>query len=420
MKIKILLLMLILLIPQVLASYAPYYSNSFGQNTQYYTVNFDNEGEASVLARLNFHNIQIIPLDTIKLEIPGNNIRIINVVQEYYSYNNVCVRYDYNSIIVPLQETNVQTLPATQYKCLEYQKRKDYTPKYSIIKYEQEVTSSSILLKLNLPNQINSEESSQIIVYYKAKDYTIKESGVYKYNFETIKTYYDTEQVKVGINVNQGLYLEEGNTKVQYLNNNLMPVLTKQSLSSSESSILSSNINYIGDGSYVKTATALDPLESFRVKGEYSDSWVALNKGKVAIYALIVLILLMGIIFGIIKAIKVLRKGNENSKAIITGFVAATINVGLWTLFVILLGQMNRYYYQYGIFILLIGIMLGLLTLALLFGPAIYFGIKYKPVQSLNYIVAFIGTAIILAMIILFLFSYMYKPKYYPYPYSVY
>ena len=128
----------------------------------------------------------------------------------------------------------------------------------------------------------------------------------------------------------------------------------------------------------------------------------------------------MGIIFGIIKAIKVLRKGNENSKAIITGFVAATINVGLWTLFVILLGQMNRYYYQYGIFILLIGIMLGLLTLALLFGPAIYFGIKYKPVQSLNYIVAFIGTAIILAMIILFLFSYMYKPKYYPYPYSVY
>ena len=172
----------------------------------------------------------------------------------------------------------------------------------------------------------------------------------------------------MGINVNQGLYLEEGNTKVQYLNNNLMPVLTKQSLSSSESSILSSNINYIGDGSYVKTATALDPLESFRVKGEYSDSWVALNKGKVAIYALIVLILLMGIIFGIIKAIKVLRKGNENSKAIITGFVAATINVGLWTLFVILLGQMNRYYYQYGIFILLIGIMLGLLTLALLFG----------------------------------------------------
>ena len=124
MKIKILLLMLILLIPQVLASYAPYYSNSFGQNTQYYTVNFDNEGEASVLARLNFHNIQIIPLDTIKLEIPGNNIRIINVVQEYYSYNNVCVRYDYNSIIVPLQETNVQTLPATQYKCLEYQNEK--------------------------------------------------------------------------------------------------------------------------------------------------------------------------------------------------------------------------------------------------------------------------------------------------------
>jgi len=81
---------------------------------------------------------------------------------------------------------------------------------------------------------------------------------------------------------------------------------------------------------------------------------------------------------------------------------------------------MNRYY-QYHIFILIIGLMLGLLTLALLFGPAIYFGIKYKPIQSLNYIVVFIGTAIILTMIIVFLFSYLDKPNYYPsYPYGVY
>src|SRR3989338_9304945 len=97
MKIKILLLMLILLIPQVLGlSVEPYYGgNTFSQNTQYYTVNFDNEGEASVFARLNFHNIESTPLNTIKLEIPGNNIRIINVVQEYYTYTDVCVKYDY-------------------------------------------------------------------------------------------------------------------------------------------------------------------------------------------------------------------------------------------------------------------------------------------------------------------------------------
>ena len=413
--------MLILLIPQVLGlSVEPYYGgNTFSQNTQYYTVNFDNEGEASVFARLNFHNIESTPLNTIKLEIPGNNIRIINVVQEYYTYTDVCVKYDYIHNNFPLESEDGITDPLIP-KCLEYQRQKDYTPKYSIVKYEKEVTSSSILLKLNLPTQINSEENSQIIIYYKVKDYTTKEYGVYKYNFETIKTYYDTEHVKVGINVNNGLYINEGKSNVQYLNNNLIHVLTKQTLSSAESSIISSNINYVGDGSYVKTASSLDPLESLKVNGKYSESWIALNKGKVVIFTIIGLLLLLGVIFGIIKAIKLLRKGNDNSKAIIAGLIAATINTGLWTVFVILLGQMNRYY-QYHIFILIIGLMLGLLTLALLFGPAIYFGIKYKPIQSLNYIVVFIGTAIILTMIIVFLFSYLDKPNYYPsYPYGVY
>ena len=418
MKIKILLLMLILLIPQVLGlSIAPpEYNPQDGLSSQYYTVNFDNEGEASVVARLNFKNIKGTALNAIKLEIPGNNIRIINIVQQYYNYKEVCIRYDYYE---PIPLTNdVTTLPAT--KCLEYSTQKDYTPKYSTVAYKQHVTSNSILLGLNLRVPVYTQEDTQIIVYYKAKDYTTKESGVYNCNFETIKTYYDTEHVKVGINVNNGLYLNEGKSNVQYLNNNLIPVLTKQTLSSAESSIISSNINYVGDGSYVKTASSLDPLESLKVNGKYSESWIALNKGKVVIFTIIGLLLLLGVIFGIIKAIKLLRKGNDNSKAIIAGLIAATINTGLWTVFVILLGQMNRYY-QYHIFILIIGLMLGLLTLALLFGPAIYFGIKYKPIQSLNYLASFIGTAIILTMIIVFLFSYLDKPNYYPsYPYGVY
>ncbi|MEK6845163.1 MAG: hypothetical protein AABY26_00270, partial [Nanoarchaeota archaeon] len=83
-----LIVLVIMLAPLVSAtkvtpmSYLPsdYQTNALG-SSQYYTVTFDAEGEAIVVAKLTFQNTGSVPLGAISLEIPGQ-VEIINAVQE--------------------------------------------------------------------------------------------------------------------------------------------------------------------------------------------------------------------------------------------------------------------------------------------------------------------------------------------------
>src|SRR3989344_5147217 len=84
-----------LVMPFTFSSEIAYPTNSYNQNNQYYTVTFDGEGEASVIGKLNFYNFGKNQINNIRLEIPGNNIRIINIVQEYYGYNAICAHQGY-------------------------------------------------------------------------------------------------------------------------------------------------------------------------------------------------------------------------------------------------------------------------------------------------------------------------------------
>ncbi|MBS3174782.1 hypothetical protein J4440_02785 [Candidatus Woesearchaeota archaeon] len=394
--IKSLLILFLLVMPFTFSSEIAYPTNSYNQNNQYYTVTFDGEGEASVIGKLNFYNFGKNQINNIRLEIPGNNIRIINIVQEYYGYNAICAHQGYE-------------------ECFEYSRQRDYTPKYSIINYKKEITSNAVLLDLQLYTKINSQESASIIIYYKSEDYAEKSGNIFNYDFETIKTKFDVNFVQVGINVNNELYLKEGKSKTVYQDNSFTETLAKGALSASDYSTVYRSSGSIGYGSYVKSTSTLDPYESFKVKGKYSESWLSLNLSKVFIISLITLVVLFLLSLISIKLFKIIKKQNKLILVIVTGLIIPFILSILWTFSIFIIGKIGRLYYfrNSEIFILLIILILGLLSLIGLVGPAIYFATKYKPIYSLWYLVSFISFAFICGLIFILLLNLIFYPKIY-------
>src|SRR3989344_3558895 len=215
-KILLLIIIFILLFPVVFASEIariPPYSGAVADNSHYYSVVFDQEGEASVIGLLNFKNIKQDALDGIRLEIPGNNIRIINIVQKYFSEDG-------------------------------------YKQQYASISYLQQTLSDSIILDLKLNYPIQSQDSASVVIYYKSQDYVNEEGSLFRYNFETIKSDFDIDSVQVGINVNEDLYLKEGKTNVDYQYNQAFSILSKSSFGAAETSALQSSLYNIGSGKY--------------------------------------------------------------------------------------------------------------------------------------------------------------------------
>ena len=72
------------------------YGTTTGSKThdQYYSVVFDGEGEAAVIAKLNIVNLTSSSLSMVNLDIPGESFRLINAVQETLAKS--CVRYSYD------------------------------------------------------------------------------------------------------------------------------------------------------------------------------------------------------------------------------------------------------------------------------------------------------------------------------------
>src|SRR4030042_7183961 len=59
----------------------------------YYTVVFDGEGEAAVLAKIKLTNKGKDDISSFSFDIPATSLRIINSVQEVYEQEEYCVQY---------------------------------------------------------------------------------------------------------------------------------------------------------------------------------------------------------------------------------------------------------------------------------------------------------------------------------------
>lgn len=374
-------------------AFAPYYDP--GSEGQFYAVSFDEEGEATVLAKLVLTNYQKDDLKNVKLEIPGENIRLINIVQEWYGTREECVKYDTNG------------------SCLEYQEYPDYQPRYSVIEPKVSELSKSIALDVKLPQPVESQDQAVILVYYKAEGLVEQSGNTYDFDFETIKVPFDLQNTRVAVTVSGDLFLDGGDSSTNYRDNSVLTsadagAAAPEAMKSAALQDISNRVQWASG--YVKTAEGLDPLESFHVEGKYAKSWFDLNKGKVFGSIAIALILLALLIVGIWKLTSMPMGGNLLSM-VLTSVGSAVILVLLMALSWFLIPKFGQYLgYQYNqLFVLFYVLLAFLLGVFVLVGPGVYFGSKYGIGKGLAIIGMTLFFTILLALILALVFGMIFQ-----------
>lgn len=351
-------------------------ANGLG-NEQYYTVYFDGEGDAIVMAKLSFQNTNEEVLETVVLEVPGQ-INILNLVQEL----------------------TIRTYDE------DYWRGYYDTTEYETVKIETETLSDSTLLTVNFPEEIDEQEIGTILLYYKIEGLAEKNYGLYDFEFTTIKSSYDTYYVRISTDVINDLVMADVDSNVDYKDWGFaesadveIMAVESISLADEEMAAMSSRIGYYGN---VKEAYGLDPYESFTVSGEYAESEFRLHLVRNFILIGVGLLGLIGIIF---LARKLFKKNFKKRKYLEMTLVGSLSGVILTA--VLALGYYvieNLYYwvgYQFaGFFSFLIGVSLLLISLMALSLPGIYLGHKHKDLLiGLGSAATTVGTVFVLIII---------------------
>lgn len=348
---------------------------AFGQN-QYYSVVFDGEGDAIVAAKIKLQNTGKENLTKLSIEIPGEGVRMINIMQEVQktqkqcnNWDEVCLEYDENQGCLRYER-----------KCMNWYEQPSWPPYYYTVDKIEHKLSKSSTFDLALPAALESQQTGTLIFYYKVSGYAGKSLGVYDFDFETMKINKDVNQIRVSINVLDGLYLSGGQANIDYRSDIGFMSMEKassameQGTQSNELNQFSSMIEY--QQGYTKTAQGLDPLESFHVKGTYATSWFMLHK----LGLLIGIIMGIGVILLLFWGVKHMIVSRNESAFVLVGVSAgaAILIVASWVVFGYLVHNINRWIgYQYGGLVALLMILLAaIINLALLFGPSIYMGFQ--------------------------------------------
>jgi len=390
MKKILLILISLLLVASVYAQAVrmptPIDGAGLGQN-QFYSVVFDGEGDAVVAAKLKIQNIGKDNLKELSIEIPGENVRIVNIMQEVIRFQKICGAYD------PMGN------------CSYYYDQQVWPPEYYSIEKITEKLSKSAKVTLKLPVELKEGETGTILLYYKTNSYVEKSLGVFNFDFETIKWSFDTDRIRVAVNVQQDLYLEGVKGKIEYQDN--FAVAEKALVSGVQSQDLqqfSSQIEW--QQGIVEEASGLDPYEGFHAKGRYAESWLNLNRGRIGIGVLITLIVLGFLYYFVYRKIKK-AKGNIVFKAISMGFVSGIVSIALWILVSFLLDWIRQFiYYQYSsLLTLLIVLIVGIISLVLIFGPALYFGFKHGFMNGVWCLGACLITLMVMGIVAIIIFS---------------
>ncbi|MSR86319.1 hypothetical protein EXS74_02905 [Candidatus Woesearchaeota archaeon] len=379
MKKIISLLFVLLLLP--IASAASLYPDSYGyygQNQYYYTV-FDGEGESAVLARIELQNVE--NLTEFSFKIPGENISLINIVQEYYDYTEECSNWEEVSC------STTDDVETCNKECTDYIRYPVYPPSYAQVSYTLGESEGMTSVSFEIPEQ--DQDNIYILAYYKTNSYVSESAGVYEYHFQTIQDEYDTNYVRVSLDVAEDLYLEGVSSAIDY---------QKEVFATSESADfarVASSLSYIDTG-YTETATSLDPYESFSVEGKYANSWWNIHWWEVVIGVLVGIAILGAIIYGIRK---ITKKNKKLGLPLLLGVASGILLFGVWFACSYLL--QNSYYLGFYndtvmLFIILLTIVMSIFLLAV---PAVWVGYTEGVKSGMICFIATVLTLFILCVI---------------------
>jgi hypothetical protein len=279
-------------------------SNSllFGQKHSYSVV-FRGNGEAITYAKLVIPNQEETPLSEFSFEIP--KVDVSEIIMYQMKLPPECVRYDYAT----------PSNPCLEYRDPDYGQDYYYygssqQAEYTRIKYNK----SDNTYNLKLPNPIEPNKSTAIIISYATKGYVNENFGLYKFNFETIKVGSRIQDVRVAVDVDSDLLLKGQQSSVNYNETGSVPMAKLGDSSAVSSRELDRVVSSIGSyGSIIKESKSLSPNETFIVKGEYAKNWFRLYLNEIIIAISIILVIIF-LIYIVAKYINSRSNNNSNVK----------------------------------------------------------------------------------------------------------
>lgn len=406
----------------------------------YYQVMFDAEGEASVLVLLERFSTQD-QMDSITIEIPGQ-VDLRYAFQEVPTCAQECVRYlpkCINEEIVCSDanwdsskgECSAWTPRCVTYSdvCVEYQEIcRDWPKAYALLKFDAERLSKSTRYVIHLDKSIPAASTGKILLYYKATGY-VSSLVNYDFDFETIKSAADVEQVRVAISLDSEMYLRGSGTSTDYVPSfrQIEAYAYDAASGSAKSSeaLMNQANNIMWAQGYVKTKSALDPWESFHVYGtyNYANLWFLTYIWEIVIFLVALVVFKaflwkptsrkIGEAFGKKTAEKKTKEKPKEKKlevpgdgrftrVALAGLVSALLTMGLaWLVFNFLTPLSYAFGYPFSFFFgIIILIVSGALMLLALGGPSIWMWRRYGIAEgALTFVSTIIWMFILLVLI---------------------
>lgn len=281
-----------------------------------YSVLFRGNGDAVVTMRAAFINEGEAPTNTVSFRIPRVEPR--RVIAFQIIHDPQCIRYkpDYPS------DTGMR-----QPECMEYQES-DYFQFYGQAKYQKAKTEfTGDTLTIVLPQFIKPTKSGSVLIVFSAAGYARKNIfGAYNYTFETFKIK-DTSVTKatIGISVDSDLLLADakGTVNYRFSDTEAMSLAAGMEKGATPNTQLDQMYSQVGYGTITKTASHLEPLESFTVKGSFADSLIRLyGKGILIGLGIFVAVVVLLFFLGRV-AVTTLTKQQSQ------GVVPSSVDIGL-------------------------------------------------------------------------------------------
>ncbi len=306
----------------------------FGQ-AHHYSVTFRGNGEANVLLTTIFSNQSEAPVTTFSLRVP--RVAPEDLVVYQVLKDPVCVQY--RSVYLDEVQSPNQDGFVRDPNCLQYR-----DPDYNDFLYggEGSFKKAEITLKgdntieVALPTPVGVEKAGSLLIYYRARGYASRDLfGRYDYTFETLKVDAPITTLQVGVSVDSDQVLKGVKGEVEYRFADPGVALKSAASEASTDSILTTYYSQIGQGQVVKTASNLQPLESYTVRGAFATSVLQLYGREIALGGvgiLAVVVILLMVLRRVFGSARVGAPGRGPSAAIVAvalgSFVLSLIAVG--------------------------------------------------------------------------------------------
>jgi hypothetical protein len=282
---------------------------------------FDGEGEAAVLAYFQLPNTEKFWRESngeFYVLLPGTQVRVLEVLQEVRRGGRKerrCIRWKPLSPSCP-GSSNKRPCdrPEREYspggECVQWREYVVTPPTTELVDltYTERETLEGKELRIRL---VRGEEGSdgaanragaralRVYLAYKAEGYVTVLYPLYFFDFPTPQVKRDLAEVKVGVSVIPGLTLFGGKTYTTYRRPFAASLSEAPRAGTAAERYARKLRSEIGRSGQITRATrALDPLESFHVRGRYSRwGWVT-SLWRVGLVAIIIIALVAVIIRG--------------------------------------------------------------------------------------------------------------------------